>query len=233
MMCLKWFPLPLFPILIRLSMPLTIWILFMQSYLTPLHLLTSQSLESVALSVMHPSSSYWMASSCVATPKAVTNLFHRWINVSSSSPKHMKLWATGLSSQCFQIFGRGFGGLCWMMMLSGSFQHAIPIRPIIFTFHPLFPTFPCFSVRSTLTRCSCQPSTSFTISSRPTVLYHLVPSGALSGKKMRRPSGILYSKISSADGEEWPRLLPTIALHCGCSWIPVREIWHPSHQAFP
>jgi len=53
----------------------------------------------------------------------------------------------------------------------------------------------------------------FAILSRPAALYHLGLSGALFGKKMRRPLGILYSKISSADREEWLRLLLTMALH--------------------
>src|SRR5882724_10336408 len=110
------FPPPLFPILIWLNVPMTIWMLYALCCLTPLHLLTYQSLASAASSVMHPTFFYWMASSCNGTPKAVTKLLYQRKSVSSSSPDHMRSSATGLSFQHFQIFRKGFGDLYWMKM---------------------------------------------------------------------------------------------------------------------
>ena len=96
-------------------------------------------------------------------------------------------------------------------------------RPIIFTFHLQFLTFPSFSKRSISTPCWFQPSMSFAISFRLAAPCHLCLSGALFGKKMKRPLGILYSKISSANGEEWPRLLLTTAPHL---WLWL-DMLHP------
>ena len=108
----------------------------------------------------------------------------------------------------------------WWPMLDDDvkwlFRHAIPAkptRPVIFIFHPLFPIFPRFFARSISTQCSCQPSTSFAISFRPTVPCHPGPSGTLFGRKMRRLLGISYLKISFAVGVEWPRLLLIMAPH--------------------
>src|SRR5882724_9638801 len=105
-----------FPVLIWLNVLMTIWMLYALCYSIPLPPPTFHSLASAASSVMHPSFSYWMASSCVRTPKAVTKSLCQRRNIFPSSPEHMRSWATGLSFQHFLIFERSFGGLCWMMM---------------------------------------------------------------------------------------------------------------------
>ena len=89
-------------------------------------------------------------------------------------------------------------------MSNGLSLHAIPVRHVSSTaciFPLLFWMYHPCSGRPISTRCSCLLLTSSTISFKPVVPYPLGLNGIPSGRRMKRPYGILTLKHSFADGE--------------------------------
>src|SRR6266481_4243287 len=173
---------------------------------------------------MLPSSLFWMADSCAATSNLGTRSSSPRMLAFPSSLGLMRLWAI---KPCFRpspTFMSIFGGLCWWRMSSGLFLPVIPAKPdssdaFIFPLSSL--TFPLFSKKFTSTLCLCQWLISSVTLFRPAVLCCLGLNGGLSGRKLRKPLGILSLRRFFVGGVGWLKL----------SWImvllllPLQGIW--------